>query len=191
MQTKIAVFASGGGSNAEVILRHFKAVPDMEIGLIVSNKASAYVLERAKNHGVASYVHSPEDLENGKLLQLLKENGITFIVLAGYLKKISPELIQAYPNAIVNIHPALLPAYGGKGMYGMRVHEAVFAAGEKESGITIHYVNEHYDEGAVIAQYRCSLDDCLSPQAIQEKVLELEHAHFGRVIESEIRSKAH
>jgi len=148
---KIAILASGGGSNAEVIINHLKNSTEMVVALIVSNKADAYVLDRAKNHDINSYVHSPEDVHDGKLLAVLKENEIDFVVLAGYLKHINTDLLNNYHNKMVNIHPALLPKFGGKGMYGMNVHKAVVEAKEIESGITIHYVNENYDEGAIIA----------------------------------------
>lgn len=183
MKTKIAIFASGGGSNAQAIIEHFEHSNSAEIRLVVTNNASAYVLERAEKHGIPSYIHQKEDILNGKLESVLKEFQIDFIVLAGYLKKISPELVKLYPNRIVNIHPALLPAYGGKGMYGMHVHRAVFNAKEKISGITIHYVNENYDEGNTIEQQQCDITNCETPEEIGKAVLKLEHQYYPKAIE--------
>ena len=179
----IAIFASGGGSNAEKIIHHFDHVPQGTIALIVTDNRKAGVIARAENHNIPWYVHSSGDMEDGTLLTLLEEYKIDFIVLAGYLKKISPDLIEAFPNAIVNIHPALLPKFGGKGMYGMNVHKAVVEAGENESGPTIHYVNENYDEGNIIAQFTCKIDKNTSPEEVQKKVLQLEHKHYPKVIE--------
>lgn len=179
----MAIFASGGGSNAEEIIRHFAQSSIGEIALIVSNKPDAYVLERAKNHNIPFFVHSADDVTNGGLEAKLSEFEIDLIVLAGYLKKISPSLIAQFPKKIVNIHPALLPAYGGKGMYGMNVHRAVAQANDRKSGITIHYVNENYDEGNIIEQHITLLSKDLSPEKIQQKVLELEHRYFPRCIE--------
>lgn len=183
MKTNIAILASGGGSNAEELIRFFSTSTKGKICLVVSNKSDAYVLTRAESHKIPSYVHSKEDLENGGLLTFLKQHKIDFIVLAGYLKKIPAEVIAAYENKIVNIHPALLPAYGGHGMYGMNVHKAVSANKELISGITIHYVNERYDEGNIIKQVTCELSPTDSPEQIQAKVLALEHVHFAKTIE--------
>lgn len=179
----IAIFASGGGSNAQCILEHFQHHPSIQVVLMVSNKADAFALERAQQFGVATFVHSKDDVINGQLLTKLQVFKINFIVLAGYLKKIGEDLVDAYPNRIINIHPALLPKFGGKGMYGMNVHRAVKAAGEKESGPTIHLVNEHYDEGAIIEQHSCSITEQDSAEDIQRKVLQLEHKHFAPCIE--------
>jgi len=184
MKTNIAIFASGGGSNAEAIISHFSDSEKGKIALVVTNNSKAGVISRAENHKIPYYIHSKEDLSNGNLLARLKEYNIQFVVLAGYLKKVSDSIIDAFPNKIVNIHPALLPNYGGHGMYGMNVHRAIFEAGEKESGITIHYINENYDEGNIIVRYYCSIVDCKSPEEIQKKVLTLEHKYFARCIES-------
>ncbi len=186
MKTKrvnIAILASGGGSNAQCILERFENHPTIRVKLVVSNKDQAYVLERAENFKISTFVHSKEDATSGILLSVLKEFDIDFIVLAGYLQKIGDDLIESFPNRIVNIHPALLPKFGGKGMYGMHVHRAVKAAGETESGPTIHFVNENYDEGAIIEQHRCSIDENDSPEDIQKKVLALEHKYFAPCIE--------
>jgi len=183
MSTKIALFASGSGSNAENIIRYFSDKPAVEFPLIVSNKPDAPVHERANNLGVKSVTFSKEDFVEGtKIVSLLHEHNIDFIVLAGFLLKISPPLLQAFPNKIINIHPALLPKFGGKGMYGKYVHQAVVDAGETQSGITIHYVNENYDEGNVIFQAVCEVSPGDTPDMVAEKVHALEYEHFPKVI---------
>ena len=183
MKTNIAIFASGGGSNAQEIIEYFEDNQNIDISLVVSNNPEAYVLERAKDAKIEALSFASADMDNGFLLKILKLKGINFIVLAGFLKKVSADIIEAFPNTMVNIHPALLPNYGGKGMYGMNVHKAVFNAKELESGITIHYVNDHYDEGNIIEQHRCSLDKDDSAETIQKKVLKLEHEFFAPCIE--------
>lgn len=179
----IAIFASGNGSNAENIVRYFENDPQINIPLILSNKAGAFVLQRAKNLGIDSVVFSAVELKEGdKIRKVLQEYAIDFIVLAGFLLKIPDYLIAMYPQKIVNIHPALLPKYGGKGMYGDHVHKAVKAAGEKESGITIHYVNEVYDAGQIIFQAKVQISPEDSADDIAVKVHALEYEHFPRVI---------
>lgn len=181
---KIAVFASGSGSNAENIVRYFHDDPNVNIDVIVSNRIDAFVHERAKNLGVESVTFSKDDICNThKVVDYLRDRGIDFIVLAGFLLKIPQNLLDAYPNRIINIHPALLPKYGGKGMYGDNVHKAVVAAGEKESGITIHYVNENYDEGNIIFQAKCTVSPSDTYEDVAKKVHELEYIHFPEVIE--------
>lgn len=180
---KIAIFASGSGSNAENIALYFKDNPVAEVGLILTNKADAFVLERAKKLAVESVVFYSEQLKSGELVSLLKDKNIDFIVLAGFLLKIPENLIAAFPNKIINIHPALLPKYGGKGMYGDAVHKAVIANKEKESGITIHYINEHYDEGAIIFQEKCTVSETDTYEEVAHKIHQLEYEHFPRVIE--------
>ena len=157
---RIALLASGSGTNAENIVRYFSGRKDVLISLIISNKPDAFVLKRAEKLGVPSVVMAKETLEHpDSLLAVLTEHKIDFIVLAGFLLKVPAEVIRSFPGRILNIHPALLPKHGGKGMYGNRVHEAVIHAGEKESGITIHLINEQYDEGAMGLQPTfCSLD---------------------------------
>ena len=183
-QTKnIAIFASGGGSNAEVIIEYFKTSDKGKVTLIVSNNVDAYVLERAKSHNIPAIVHTKEAPLNGDLESLLNDCQIDFIVLAGYLKMIQPSLIKAFPNKIINIHPALLPKYGGKGMYGMHVHKAVVENNETESGITIHFVNEAYDEGQIIEQHSCAISPDMTPSDVQKEVLKLEHLYFAPCIE--------
>ncbi len=187
---RIAIFASGSGSNAENIVRYFSGNDEIEIALILSNKKEAFVHERAKNLGVPSYTFSKTEFDEAELiLETLQQYNIDFIVLAGYLLKVSAPLLKAFPNRIINIHPALLPKYGGKGMYGDRVHRAVMEAGEKESGISIHYVNEHYDEGDIIFQASCEVLPGDTPGDIAQRVHQLEYKHFPEVIEKIVRKK--
>ena len=183
MKKNIAIFASGGGSNAEEIMRHFKTSNVARISLIVSNNPKSGTLYRAEKYNIPGYVHQPEELLNGKLENVLKAYKIDFIVLAGYLKKVPDTIIAKFDKRLVNIHPALLPKFGGHGMYGMNVHKAVVAAKEKVSGITIHYVNEHYDEGGIIEQHDCLILPNDSAIEVQEKVLELEHRFYAPCIE--------
>ncbi len=185
MSKRIAVFISGGGSNARILIDRFRAHPEdgVDVALLVSNKATAGGLLMAAERGVPSLVVTRSDWNDGQeLLAALKAYEVDFVVLAGFLWLIPPYLVQAYPGRIVNIHPALLPKYGGKGMYGHYVHEAVKAAGDLESGITIHYVNENYDEGNVIFQAAVRLDPDDSPEQIAERVLRLEHGNYWRVV---------
>lgn len=183
----IAIFASGSGSNAENISNYFKDKDGVSIRLIISNKADAFVHKRAEVLGIKSVTFSKDSFENSDLvLDCLKENKINFIVLAGFLLKVPQNLIDAYPQRIINIHPALLPKFGGKGMYGDNVHKAVVAARETESGITIHYINENYDEGAIIFQARCDVLPDDTYQDVAEKVHQLEYLHFPPVINSVI-----
>lgn len=180
---RVAIFASGSGSNAENIIQHFNTIEHVEFPVILANSSTAYVHERAKKLGVPSVTFSKQQLEDGTVCGLLREYKIDFIVLAGFLLKIPVSLVDAYPNCIINIHPALLPKYGGKGMYGDRVHQAVVEAGEKESGITIHYVNSHYDEGQIIFQATCPVLPADTAELVADKVHALEYAHFPQVIE--------
>ncbi|GAB3018977.1 phosphoribosylglycinamide formyltransferase [Cyclobacterium sediminis] len=180
----IAILASGSGSNAEKIINHFQGSTKARISLIASNKKAAYVLERAKKHGVPTHTFTKAELESGKLTEILINQHIDFVVLAGFLLQIPKGLIKAFPNQIVNIHPALLPKYGGKGMYGDNVHKAVKAAEEKETGITIHLVNENYDEGKIIFQTAVKIDKIDTPDQIAEKVHVLEHKYYPKIIES-------
>ena len=182
-QKNIAIFASGAGSNAEKIIEYLQNHQSIQVGLIVCNKPGAGVLNIAAEHKITTLLIEKERFFRGDgYLAELKAHAIDFIVLAGFLWKVPDSLIAAYPHKIVNIHPSLLPAYGGKGMYGMRVHEAVIAAGEKESGITIHYVNEHFDEGEVIFQAKCAISEGDSAAMLAEKIHGLEHAHFPKVV---------
>ena len=184
MPLKIALFASGSGSNAENIVHYFSHNSNFIFPLIISNKPDAFVHTRAKNLDIPSFTFSREDFSDGqKILALLKLYNIDCIVLAGFLLKIPQTLILSYPGKIINIHPALLPKYGGKGMYGMRVHQEVAESGDKESGITIHYVNGNYDEGNIIFQAICPVLPADSPEMIADKVHKLEYEHFPKVIE--------
>ena len=184
MTKNIAIFASGSGSNAENIFRYFQGNDAVSIRLIIANKSDAYVLQRAENLGVPSLVFlNPEWKTAENILPELRKHGIDFIILAGFLLCIPDALLYAYPNKIINIHPALLPKYGGKGMYGDRVHQAVVAAGETESGITIHYINEEYDEGEMIAQFKCPVNPEDTYEDVASKVHALEYEHFPKVIE--------
>jgi len=179
---RIAIFASGAGSNAENIIRYFSGSPESVFPVIISNRPDAGVHERAEKLGIPSYSFKKSEFDTGDVLKFLQDNAIDFIVLAGFLLKIPDNLLKAYPNKIINIHPALLPKFGGKGMYGSHVHEALVAAGEKESGITIHYVNENYDEGQIIFQARCPVLPTDSPDDVATKVHALEYEHFPRII---------
>lgn len=182
---KIAIFASGSGTNAENIIRFSKENKKFEISAIFSNNKNAFVLQRAINHDINHYIFTrPEFYESQEILELLRYEEIDFIVLAGFLWLIPEYLIEAYPNKIINIHPALLPKYGGKGMYGMNVHNAIVENKEKESGITIHYVNKEYDKGNVIFQAKCEIEPNDTPEDVAKKVHELEYAHFPEVIGS-------
>jgi phosphoribosylglycinamide formyltransferase-1 len=184
----IAIFASGTGTNAEKIIEFFSGNTTSRVALIVCNKPGAGVLEIAKKWGIEAILIEKTGFFGPKSCILaLKQRNIDFIVLAGFLWKIPAELVAAYPQKMVNIHPALLPKYGGKGMYGMHVHEAVIAAGEKESGITIHYVNEHYDEGDIVFQACCNIAPNDSPADLAAKIHLLEHAHFAKVVEGLIK----
>ncbi len=183
MIQKIAIFASGSGSNAENIIRYFENNPNFEFPVILSNKEDAFIHERAKKLGIKSFTFSKKEFDEGaKIVNFLADYQINFIILAGFLLKVSLPLLRTYPERIINIHPALLPKYGGKGMYGHFVHEAVVASGEKESGITIHYVNENYDEGNVIFQAKCRVESDDTPDMVAAKVHELEYKHFPEVI---------
>ena len=180
MAKKIIILASGGGSNAAKIIDYFKK-KTVTIDAVLCNRQSAGVYALCKSRNVPC--HWMTSHTDDYLLHFAAQTRPDLIVLAGYLKKIPAQLIHQFPNRIVNIHPALLPKFGGKGMYGLYVHKAVKAAGEKESGITIHYVNEHYDEGEVLFQAKVELDSHDSPEEIARKVLALEHQSYGPIIE--------
>lgn len=179
---RLAILASGSGSNAEKIMEYFQHSEKSEVALVASNKPEAFVLERAKKFGVPTFTFSRKEMDAGVLLEKLQSEKIDWVILAGFLLKIPDQLTHAYSDKMVNIHPALLPKFGGKGMYGSFVHEAVKASGDIETGITIHLVNEHYDEGRIIFQASTPVAPEDSPEKIAEKVHALEHAHFPRVI---------
>jgi formyltetrahydrofolate-dependent phosphoribosylglycinamide formyltransferase len=181
---KIAIFASGAGTNAQQIINHFRNHEYISVSLVVCNNPAAGVLHIAAAENIPLLLIDKETFFRGdSYLHRLTEKGITFLVLAGFLWKIPQPLIDAFPKRIINIHPALLPKYGGKGMYGQNVHKSVIESGDKESGITIHYVDEHYDNGAVIFQARCAVLTGDTPQNLAERIHALEHAHFPKVIE--------
>lgn len=185
---RIAIFASGSGSNAENIIRHFNiSDKGAQVALVVSNRADAGVLERAKRLGVSSAVLTRSDFNNSDaLLPLLQRHGIDFIVLAGFLMMIPAWLIKEYRHRIVNIHPSLLPRFGGKGMYGINVHKAVVAARENKTGITVHYVSEQYDEGEIIFQATMPVHPSDTAEDIEKRIHHLEAEHFPTTIEKVI-----
>jgi formyltetrahydrofolate-dependent phosphoribosylglycinamide formyltransferase len=188
LPTNIAIFASGAGSNAQKIIDHFRNSPTVKIALIVCNRKKAGVLQIAEKENIPLLVIEKEKFFSGNgYLDELASRKIGFIVLAGFLWKVPGALIAAFPKRIINIHPALLPRYGGQGMYGNYVHEAVIAAGEKESGITIHYVDDHYDNGDVILQVKCPVLEGDTPESLAHRVHELEHANYPVVIEDLIK----
>ena len=184
----IVVFASGSGTNAENIIEYFKNKNSGKVIAIFSNNPTAKVLEKAKKHQVDTFVFSKEEFKSELILQKLKELRPDLIVLAGFLLHFPVNIIKEYPNKIINIHPALLPKYGGKGMYGMKVHQSILENKEVETGITIHYVNEHYDEGKIIFQKDVSVEDCKTAEEIAIKIHELEQQYFPGVIESLLES---
>jgi phosphoribosylglycinamide formyltransferase-1 len=185
----IAILASGAGSNAQKILEHFSNRMDIAVRLIVSNKQEAGVLNIAKVASIDTFIVTRDSFyATTDLLVELDKRNIDFIVLAGFLWLIPPYLIQHYPDRIINIHPALLPKYGGKGMYGHFVHEAVHLAKETHSGITIHYVNEKYDEGSIVFQERCEILPSDQPEDIARKVQVLEHFYYPTVIDQLVSS---
>lgn len=187
---RIAVFASGSGSNAQRIFEHFQHHNQIEVSLLLCNKPNAVVLQRAEKFGIPAVLFSREDFYQSDLvLERLEKDSIDFIVLAGFMWLVPENLVSAYPSHIVNIHPSLLPKYGGKGMYGINVHKAVKEAGETYSGITIHLVNQKYDEGDIIAQFSCMLNRGDSPEQIAEKVQVLEHENYPKVIENLVLNK--
>jgi phosphoribosylglycinamide formyltransferase-1 len=185
MKKRIAIFASGSGSNAQKIMEHFKRSPEAEVVLILTNNPQAYVLQRADNFEIPSHIFSRHEFyETDNIIRLLKNLQVDLIVLAGFLWLVPPDLLKAFPNKIINLHPALLPKFGGKGMYGDKVHKAVLEAGEDESGITVHFVNENFDEGEIIHQSRFKIEPGDTLEIIKFKGQQLEHQNFPRVIEN-------
>lgn len=181
---RIAIFASGAGTNAENCIRYFKTHASIYVALIVTNRPEAGVIEVAERYGIPYVVRKlKEESEVTEMLQMLNAYRIDMILLAGYLSLVPLPLIAAYPHRIINIHPALLPKYGGKGMYGRKVHEAVFASGDAETGITIHEVDEIYDHGAIIFQAHTPITSDDTPASIEEKVRALEYMHLPHVVE--------
>ena len=187
---QIAIFASGNGTNAENIISHLKNISNLHVSLIVSDKENAGIHDVALKNSIPIFVIPKSDINVGdEILRNLKNHQIDFIVLAGYLKKIPTIILQAYERKVINIHPALLPKYGGKGMYGKRVHETVIENKELESGITIHYVDEIYDNGEIILQEKCSIAEKDTAETLAEKIHQLEYAHYPEVIASLLKTK--
>lgn len=188
MKKRIAIFASGSGSNAQKIMEHFKKHPEAEVVIVLTNNPEAYVLQRADNFEIPSHIFDKHEFyKTDDIVRLLKNLHIDLIVLAGFLWLIPQSLISAFPNKIINIHPALLPKFGGKGMYGDKVHKAVLEAGEEESGITIHYVNENFDEGETIHQSRFRIEEGDDLEMIKFKGQQLEHLHYPKVVEQVLK----
>lgn len=188
MKKRIAIFASGSGSNAQKIMEHFKYSQNAEVALVLSNNQDAYVLQRADNFEIPTHVFDKHEFfQTDEVVEVLKRLEIDLVVLAGFLWLVPQNLLKAFPNKIINIHPALLPKFGGKGMYGDNVHRAVLQAGEQEHGITIHFVNENFDEGEIIyqARFRVESDDTL--EIIKFNGQQLEHQHYPKIIENLIK----
>ena len=188
---QIVIFASGSGTNAQQITEFFLNSKVARVMMIYSNRADAFVLQRAGKMNIPAIVFNKSGFyETDTVLNQLKHLQPDLIVLAGFLWKIPEKIISAFPGKIVNIHPALLPKYGGKGMYGKHVHRAVLESRDQESGITIHYVNENYDEGAIIFQARCAIDDGETPETLAQKIHELEYQFYPKIIEQVLLSKS-
>jgi phosphoribosylglycinamide formyltransferase-1 len=184
LKKRIAIFASGSGSNAQKIMEHFKKHIDAEVVIVLTNNPEAYVLQRADNFEIPSHIFDKHEFyKTNNVVDLLKNLQIDLIVLAGFMWLIPQNLLKAFPNKIINIHPALLPKYGGKGMYGDRVHQAILDANEEESGITIHFVNEHFDEGEIIHQSRFRIEPGDDLEMVKFKGQQLEHLHYPKVVE--------
>ncbi|MCK9452230.1 MAG: phosphoribosylglycinamide formyltransferase [Bacteroidales bacterium] len=182
---RLAIFVSGSGTNMERIGQHFSRHTEIEVALVVCSNPKAVALQRAKTLGIEAVVIDKSDLrEGGKLLKLLQEKQIDWLILAGFLWLVPTELVGAYTNRILNIHPALLPAYSGKGMYGEKVHQAVIQNREKQSGITIHYVNNNYDEGNIVFQQSLDIAADETPESLAQRIHQLEYKHYPEVIES-------
>ena len=182
---RIVIFASGSGTNAENIINYFKNNENIKVTFVLTNNKNAKVLDRAKRLNIPSIIFSKNELKSHNFLSFL-ENEADLIILAGFLIKMPDQIVKAFPNKIINIHPALLPKYGGKGMYGIHVHNAVVANKETKSGITIHYVNENYDEGAIIFQKEVILSNSDTPEDVAAKIHVLEQENFPKVIENTI-----
>jgi phosphoribosylglycinamide formyltransferase-1 len=184
---KIAILVSGAGTNAINIIEYFKENTLIEVGIVISNKSAALALEKAQKREVKTLVFNNDTFKKkGEVLDVLQSLSINFIVLAGFLMKVPSEIIHAYPNKIVNIHPSLLPKFGGKGMYGRHVHRSVIDAQEEESGISIHFVNEEYDQGDIIFQSRVKVNKTDTPESLAKKIQHIEQRYFPRVIEEVI-----
>jgi len=180
---KIVIFASGSGSNAENIINYFKENNQVNVACVFTNNSKAGVIERVKKHNIPIEIFTKNNFQDQKFVTIITKYSPDLIVLAGFLLKVPDYLITAFPKKIINIHPSLLPKYGGKGMYGMNIHKAVFESNEHYSGITIHFVNEHYDQGTIIFQEQTDISDCNSAEQIATKIFTLEHKNFPLVIE--------
>lgn len=179
---KLVILASGSGTNAENIVKFFASDKDVEICAILSNKSDAYVLTRAENLGIKHSSFTKAEFNDGTVTEMIKGMNPDLVILSGFLLQVPASMVEAFPHAIINIHPALLPKFGGKGMYGDRVHEAVVAAGETESGITIHYIDENYDQGTTIFQAKCTVLPTDTPHDVAVKVHALEYEWFPQII---------
>lgn len=183
VKSRLAIFASGQGSNALNLIEHFKNEKDIEIGFVLTNKSDAPVIQSAREKGVEVHICSNTEVQSPAYLkQICEDKAITHIILAGFLRKIPQDLVTAYNNRIINIHPALLPKYGGEGMYGKFVHQAVLEHGDLQTGISIHLVNEEYDKGEILAQFSCPLTENETVESIQEKIQQLEKQHFPKTV---------
>jgi phosphoribosylglycinamide formyltransferase-1 len=183
-KTRIALFASGTGSNVLNIISHFSSSESIEVAIVLSNKSTAGALTHARNAGIKSACFNREDFfESNNILNLLKSEKIDYVILAGFLWKVPAIILTSFENRVINVHPSLLPNYGGKGMYGHHVHNAVLANNEKETGITIHLVNEKYDDGAIITQAKCSIEEGENLTSLQQKISQLEKEFFPITIE--------
>ena len=188
MKKRIAIFASGSGSNAQKIMEHFKKHTDAEVSIVLTNNPEAYVLQRADNFEIPTHIFDKHEFyQSNEVLDLLKNLNIDIIVLAGFLWLIPDTILANYPKRIINIHPALLPKYGGKGMYGDRVHKQVLENGDEESGITIHYVNEDFDTGEIIYQARFKIEKNDDLELVKFKGQQLEHQYFPKIIEQVLK----
>lgn len=187
--TQLALFCSGSGTNAERIMAHCSEWPDLDVALLLANRPDAQALTRAARFGVPTHVFDRKAFyETEKVLSTLRDYDVELVVLAGFLWRVPPYLLEGYPDRVVNLHPALLPRHGGKGMWGMNVHRAVLAAGDLETGITIHLANERYDEGRTLFQARCPVYPNDTPEDTQQRVQQLEHRHFPEVVAQYARS---
>lgn len=188
MKKRIAIFASGSGSNAQKIMEHFKKHTDAEVAIVLTNNPEAYVLQRADNFEIPTHIFDKHEFyETDDVVDLLKNLNIDLLVLAGFLWLVPDSLLANYPKRIINIHPALLPKYGGKGMYGDRVHKEVLANGDEESGISIHYVNEEFDSGEIIYQARFKIEKNDDLELVKFKGQQLEHQYFPKIIEQVLK----
>jgi phosphoribosylglycinamide formyltransferase 1 len=188
----IAIFASGSGTNAQRIIEYFQSSQTIRVVSVLTNNPNAFVIQRCRKLNVPSILFSrTEFYETGRIVDILKEQQVSFIILAGFLWLVAQNLLEAYPGKILNIHPALLPKYGGKGMYGMKVHSAVIESGDPESGISIHVVNELYDEGNILFQARCRIEPAETPETLAAKVHALEYEFYPKVIEEVVLGIRH